>query len=77
MPIHDWESHMENHHRKRLIGLVEKTSEEGLICLSALIVQGVAIYKGQTDALTTFLLFAALGSYLTLRLLRILGFPKD
>jgi hypothetical protein len=63
--------------RKCLAQLIGRISEEGIVCASALFIQGIGIYTRAADRSTTLLLFAALGSYLTLRLLRVFGLPKD
>lgn len=64
---------MQNDYRK----LIGRMSEEGLVSGAALLIQGYAIYARVSSTFTTLLLFAALGTYLTLRLLRSFGLPKD
>jgi len=63
--------------RNSLAKLIGRISEEGIVCASALFVQGIGIYTRAADLSTTLLLFLALGSYLTLRLLRVFDLPKD
>lgn len=66
---HNYEMNM-----KRLLG---KVSEEARVSLLVLVVQGAAIWTGRDGVALRMLLFAALGGYLTLRLLRAIGLPKE
>jgi hypothetical protein len=57
--------------------LLANMSEEAKVSLLVLLVQGAANYSGHSSAILQMLLFAVFGGYLTLRLLRVWGLPKE
>ena len=57
--------------------LIERMSEEGAVATAVLAFKFVMDLRGQSCTSTDLLAFTALGSYLTLRLLRSFAFPKE
>lgn len=55
----------------------KRMSEEAAVCAAALGVHGMAVYWNVSSTASTLLVFTALGIYLTLRLLRVIGLPRE